>query len=84
MKQAESLRYSNDVVTSRNRIVYRVFTVPFNRELVGLPMTLKEMVNAIERLQAVYLELRDEQDKAKQKIRWAINYLAEKIWSESL
>jgi hypothetical protein len=51
---------------------------------VGLPMTLKEMVNAIERLQAVYLELRDEQDKAKQKIRWAINYLAEKIWSESL
>jgi hypothetical protein len=51
---------------------------------VGLPMTLEEMVNAIERLQAVYLELRDEQDKAKQKIRWAINHLAEKIWSESL
>jgi hypothetical protein len=47
-------------------------------------MTLEEMVNAIERLQLVYLELRDEQDKAKQKIRWAINHLAEKIWSESL
>jgi hypothetical protein len=47
-------------------------------------MTLEEMVNAIERLQAVYLELRDEQDKTKQKIRWAINHLAEKIWSESL
>jgi hypothetical protein len=47
-------------------------------------MTLEEMVNAIERLQAVYLELRDEQDKAKQKIKWAINHFAEKIWSESL
>ena len=47
-------------------------------------MTLEEMVNAIERLQLVYLELRDEQDKAKQKIRWAINHLADKIWSESL
>ena len=47
-------------------------------------MTLEEMVSAIERLQAVYLDLRDEQDKAKQKIRWAINHLAEKIWSESL
>lgn len=47
-------------------------------------MTLDELVGAIERLQAVYLEMRDEQDKAKSKIRWAINHLADKIWSESL
>jgi hypothetical protein len=47
-------------------------------------MTLLEMITAIEKLQAIYLELRDEQDKAKQKIRWAINHLSEKIWSESL
>lgn len=47
-------------------------------------MTLEELVKAIGNLQAVYLELRDEQEKAKQKIRWAINHLAEKIWSESL
>jgi hypothetical protein len=47
-------------------------------------MTLLEMITAIEKLQAIYVELRDEQDKAKQKIRWAINHLADKIWSESL
>ena len=47
-------------------------------------MTLEELINAIARLQSVYLELRDEQDKAKQKIRWAINHLSDKIWSESL
>jgi hypothetical protein len=47
-------------------------------------MTLLEMITAIEKLQAIYLELRDEQDKAKQKIRWAINHLADKVWSESL
>lgn len=47
-------------------------------------MTLDELVSAIERLQTVYLEMRDEQDKAKSKIRWAINHLADKIWSESL
>jgi len=47
-------------------------------------MTLEELISAIERLQAVYVELRDEQDKAKQKLRWAINHLSEKIWSESL
>ncbi len=47
-------------------------------------MTLLEMITAIEKLQAIYLELREEQDKAKQKIRWAINHLSEKIWSESL
>jgi hypothetical protein len=47
-------------------------------------VTLKELITAVERLQAVYVELRDEQDKAKQKMRWAINHLADKIWSESL
>jgi len=47
-------------------------------------MTLLEMITAVEKLQAIYVELRDEQDKAKQKIRWAINHLADKIWSESL
>ena len=54
------------------------------RLYVGEAMTLQELINAIERLQAVYCELRDEQDKAKQKIRWAINHLSDKIWSESL
>jgi hypothetical protein len=47
-------------------------------------MTLEELIKAIGNLQAVYLELRDEQDVAKQKLRWAINHLAEKIWTESL
>jgi len=47
-------------------------------------MDIESMISAVERLQAVYLDLRDEQDKAKQKIRWAINHLADKIWSESL
>jgi hypothetical protein len=47
-------------------------------------MTLLEMITAVEKLQAIYVELRDEQDKAKQKIRWAINHLTDKIWSESL
>ena len=47
-------------------------------------MTLDEMISAVERLQAVYVELRDEQDKSKQKIRWAINHLADKIWSETI
>ena len=47
-------------------------------------MTLLEMITAVEKLQAVYKELRDEQEKAKQKIRWAINHLSDKIWSETL
>ena len=47
-------------------------------------MTLLEMIKAVERLQAVYKELLDEQTEAKQKIRWAINHLADKIWTESL
>lgn len=47
-------------------------------------MTLLEMITALEKLQAIYVELRDEQEKAKQKIRWAINHLTDKIWSETL
>ena len=47
-------------------------------------MTLDEMLNAIERLQAVYVEFTDEQSKSKEKIRWAINHLSDKIWSETL
>jgi hypothetical protein len=47
-------------------------------------MTLLEMITALEKLQAIYGELRDEQEKAKQKIRWAINHLTDKIWSETL
>jgi hypothetical protein len=47
-------------------------------------MTLIEMISAVERLQAVYIDLRDEQTETKQKIRWAINHLSDKIWTESL
>lgn len=47
-------------------------------------MTLDELISAIERLQKVYGKLRDDQDKAKQKLRWAINHLSDKIWSETL
>ena len=42
------------------------------------------MVKSVERLQAIYKDLLDEQTEAKQKIRWAINHLADKIWTESL
>ena len=47
-------------------------------------MTVLEMISAVEKLQAIYDILNDEQTEAKQKIRWAINHLADKIWSESL
>jgi len=47
-------------------------------------MTMLEMISAVERLQAVYVELREEQTETKQKIRWAINHLSDKIWTESL
>jgi hypothetical protein len=47
-------------------------------------MTLDEMLNAIERLQAVYNQFADDQNRSKEKIRWAINHLADKIWSETL
>jgi hypothetical protein len=47
-------------------------------------MTLDEMLNAIERLQVVYNQFGDDQNRSKEKIRWAINHLADKIWSETL
>ena len=47
-------------------------------------MTLDEMISAVEKLQAIYDSFNDEQSEAKQKIRWAINHLADKIWTESL
>ena len=47
-------------------------------------MTLDEMISAVERLQSVYNQLRDEQHAAKDKIRWAIDHLVDKIWTESL
>ena len=47
-------------------------------------MTLLEMVSAVEKLQAIYDSFNDEQTEAKQKIRWAINHLSDKIWTESL
>jgi allophanate hydrolase subunit 1 len=47
-------------------------------------MTMLEMISAVERLQVVYTELREEQTEAKQKIKWAINHLSDKIWTESL
>jgi len=47
-------------------------------------MTVLEMISAVEKLQAIYDSFNDEQTEAKQKIRWAINHLADKIWTECL
>ena len=47
-------------------------------------MTMIELISALERLQAVYDSLKDEQTDAKQHVRWAINHLSSKIWTESL
>jgi len=47
-------------------------------------MTLLEMISAVEKLQAIYDSFNDEQSEAKQKTRWAINHLADKIWTASL
>jgi hypothetical protein len=48
-------------------------------------MTLEELINAIERLQAVYDSIVDqEQHEAKQYIRWAIKHLADKTYMASL
>jgi hypothetical protein len=51
---------------------------------VGEEMTLEELISSVERLQAVYDSLKEEQTDAKQHIRWAINHLSNKIWTESL
>ena len=48
-------------------------------------MTLEELINAIERLQAVYDSMVDqEQHEAKQYVRWAIKHLADKIYMAAL
>jgi hypothetical protein len=47
-------------------------------------MTLEELIDAVERLQTVYDSFKEEQTDSKQHIRWAINHLSNKIWTESL
>jgi hypothetical protein len=47
-------------------------------------MTIHEMISAVERLQAIYESFNDEQTEAKQKIRWSINHLSDKIWTDTL
>jgi hypothetical protein len=47
-------------------------------------MTIQEMICAVEQLQAIYKELLDEQKQAKDKVRWAITHLTDKIWMETL
>ncbi len=51
---------------------------------VGEQMTLDEMISALERLQDLYPHFKDDQNEAEQKIRWAINHFADKIWMASL
>ena len=47
-------------------------------------MTLDELIDAIERLQAVYDVMSDEQHEAKQYVRWAIKHLADKTYMAAL
>jgi hypothetical protein len=47
-------------------------------------MTLEEMISAVERLQALYLQLLPEQRQAIDKTRYAITHLTDKIWMETL
>jgi hypothetical protein len=48
-------------------------------------MTLDELISAIERLQAVYDAMVDqEQSEAKQYVRWAIKHLADKTYMAAL
>ena len=48
-------------------------------------MTLEELINAIERLQAVYDSMvEDDQREAKQYVRWAIKHLADKTYMAAL
>ena len=47
-------------------------------------MTLDELISAIERLQAVYDAMNDEQHEAKQYVRWAIKHLADKTYMAAL
>jgi hypothetical protein len=50
----------------------------------GEEMTLEEMISALERLQAIYPTLLTEQTQARDKIRYAISHLADKIWTETI
>ena len=48
-------------------------------------MTLEELINAIERLQAVYNSMVDpEQHEARTYVRWAIKHLADKTYMAAL
>jgi hypothetical protein len=57
----------------------------FSNYVEGEEMTLEELINAIERLQAVYdLMVEEDQREAKQYVRWAIKHLADKTYMASL
>ena len=57
----------------------------FSNYVAGEKMTLEELINAIERLQAVYdLMVEEDQREAKQYVRWAIKHLADKTYMASL
>jgi hypothetical protein len=48
-------------------------------------MDIKDLITAIERLQAVYNSMVDEeQHEAKQYVRWAIKHLSDKCYFASL
>jgi hypothetical protein len=47
-------------------------------------MTLNELIDAMERLQAVYSAMDDDQHEAKQYVRWAIKHLADKCYMAAL
>jgi hypothetical protein len=50
-----------------------------------MEMTLEELITAIERLQAVYNSMVEEdQREAKQYVRWAIKNLADKAYMAAL
>ena len=57
----------------------------FSNYVEGEEMTLEELINAIERLQAVYdLMVEEDQREAKQYVRWAIKHLADKTYMAAL
>lgn len=45
---------------------------------------IERLLTAIERLQAAYDLMQDDQSEAKRYVRWAIKRLAEKVWSAAL
>ena len=47
-------------------------------------MDIKDLITAIERLQAVYSAMDDDQREAKQYVRWAIKHLADKCYMAAL